>query len=121
MRHLPPADEFLPFFMDNMFGPFLYDIAVFQRGGQKNQPNAVITGSGQGDVIASQFLAEKSVRHLNEDPGSVTGFRIAATRTAVAQIFQDLQSITNNVMGFLSLDMRDKADPAGIMFKARVI
>ena len=53
--------------------------------------------------------------------GPVAGFGVTAAGPAVAQIFQDLYAVADDGMRCLAFDVGNKADPAGIVLKARVI
>jgi hypothetical protein len=62
-----------------------------------------------------------AVRNLNQDTGTVTHQRVRAHRTAVIQIFQNLQALFDDRMAFLAFDVGDEADAASIMFVGRVV
>mgnify|MGYP003334066656 CR=1 FL=1 len=70
--------------------------------------------------IAGRAL-QKLMRNLQKNTCAVTGARITALRTAMGQILQNLQALLHNLVGFLALDIDDKADSAGILFLFRVI
>jgi hypothetical protein len=61
------------------------------------------------------------VRNLNQDARTVARLRIASARTAVRQIDQDLNTLVNDVVGFLSFYMRNKADAAAIVLMPRIV
>ena len=59
---------------------------------------------------------------------SVKGLRVGVFRDwtndaspAMREIFQDLNAMADHIMGLLTLDMRDKTYPAGIVLKLRII
>jgi hypothetical protein len=39
----------------------------------------------------------------------------------MGQIFQNFNTMADNIVGLLPLDMRDETYPAGIMFKLRIV
>ena len=61
------------------------------------------------------------MRDLDHDARAVTALMIGAFTAAVFQVFQDIQSIRDDVIRPLSLDIDDEADAAGIMFVGRII
>ncbi len=56
------------------------------------------------------------VRNLDQDPGAVTHQLVGTDRTAVVEVFQDLQTLFEDGVRAAPLDVRDKADPAGVVF-----
>jgi len=61
------------------------------------------------------------VWHLEQNPCTVTSAGIATLRTSVGEILQDLESLTDNVVGFLTLDVDDEPDPTRVFFLLRVV
>jgi hypothetical protein len=61
------------------------------------------------------------MRDLEQNPGAVPRTGITAHRTAVRKIFKDLQSFTNNFVGFVGLHIDNKPDPTGVSFKRGVV
>jgi hypothetical protein len=62
---------------------------------EEYEASAVLAGRRQRGRGA---CAQKCVGHLNEDAGAVTGVRLAAARTAVFQVDEDLQRVLDNVV-----------------------
>jgi len=61
------------------------------------------------------------VWHLQQNAGTVTGTGIATLGTSMGKILEDLESLTDNVVGFLALDVDDEPDPARVFFLLRVV
>ena len=59
--------------------------------------------------------------NLQQDPGAVSAFLVSALRAAMVQVFQNLQGIVDDAVGFFPFNIYNKTDTAGIMFKRRVI
>ena len=54
--------------------------------------------------------------NLNQDTGAVAGLRIAATCAAVRQADQNLDSLGDDIVGPVSVNVHDKTDTASVMF-----
>ena len=61
------------------------------------------------------------MRHLQQQPGAVTGFRIAAACAAMGEVNQYLEPLLDNVVGLAALDVGDKADTASIVLVPRIV
>ncbi len=61
------------------------------------------------------------MRNLNQDPGAVSGLRVATAGAPVRQVDQDLHALEHNVVGLLPGNIRDKPNAARIMLIMRVI
>ena len=75
----------------------------------------------QGEAQFGALADEELVRDLDEDAGAVAGFRIAAAGSAMGQVDEDLNALDDNVVRFLTLDIRDEADSAGVVLMARIV
>jgi len=61
------------------------------------------------------------MRNLHQDAGPVTSARIASTGPAMDQVIQHLKSFAHNIVGFLPLDIDDKANSARVMLVVRIV
>ena len=61
------------------------------------------------------------MRDLNQDAGAVASFRIASACATVRQVYEDLNSLLDDLVAFFSTNARDKADSAGIVLVRRII
>ena len=64
---------------------------------------------------------KKLVRHLEQNADAVTGARIAALRSAMSQVFQDLQPLLHDQMRLLPFDVDDKPHPARVFLMLRIV
>jgi hypothetical protein len=64
---------------------------------------------------------EKFMRNLRENSGPISRAGIAPLGPAVSQILQNLQTLCDNIMGFLSFDVGNKPYPTAIMLISGVI
>ena len=72
-------------------------------------------------VQGSAFVAEETVRNLNQDTRAVTGQRVGAGGTAMRQVVEDRQALDDNVMAFPVLDVDHESNAAGIVLVPGVI
>ena len=84
-------------------------------------PDAVLARRRQRKAQRRAFAREKLVRNLNQDAGAVAGFRIAAAGAAMRQVDEDLQSLGDDVVRLLALDVDDEADTAGVVLVLRIV
>ena len=61
------------------------------------------------------------MRNLNEDTGAVARQRIGADGTAMLKVYENLQSVFDDLMRFGTLQVGNEADTAGIFLKRRVV
>ena len=61
------------------------------------------------------------MRNLDGNAGPVAGLRIAAACSAVRQIDQNLDALNDNFVRFLTLDVCNEANSAGIVLEARIV
>ncbi len=88
---------------------------------QKTHRDGITPEFGQAQATALRPIAQQRVRHLDQAPGAVTDQGIGADRTAVIEIYQDLQAALDNVVRFSPFDIGDETDAAGVMFVARIV
>ena len=68
-----------------------------------------------------RLLAKESVGNLKEDAGAVSGVALEANAASVLKVDEDGESVIEDLMAALSLDARQRADAAGIVFELRSI
>ena len=61
------------------------------------------------------------MRDLDQDSGAVARFRVASARAPMSQVDEDLQSLFNDVVRLLALNINDKPDATGIVFVAWIV
>ncbi len=92
---------------------------VFLR--QKDHPDAVFARGRQRNALARHFLAIERVGNLDQDPRAIAHQRVGTDGAPVVEVFEDLQTLFDDAVAFLALDMGDKADTAGVMFIGRIV
>ena len=121
-RRIAPAEDREPFFADDALeDAFALAGAGAAPPGRNTMPTPYSPGAGSVKPSLARLAREKFVRDLNQQPGAVAGFRIAAAGAAVRQIDEDLNALFDNVVGLLALDVGHKADAAGIVLLVRVV
>jgi len=120
-RHVAPAQQGLAFGFDLCFNDLFAGGAGFRIARQEQHADAVVSGSGQCDFILEECFAQEGVGDLDQDTGTIARQRIGPDRTAVREVFQDLQPLTDPIVTFLTFNMCDESDTACIMFMARIV
>jgi len=76
---------------------------------------------GQGEAEGGALAGKELVGNLDEDAGAVAGFGIAATGSTVGQVEEDLDTFSDDVVGFVAFNAGDEADTAGVVLVAGVV
>ena len=84
-------------------------------------PTPYSPGGRQREAELGALAREELVRDLDQHAGAVAGFRIAAAGAAVRQVDQNLNALDDDVVRFLTLDVGNEADSAGIVLMARIV
>ena len=88
---------------------------------QEGHADPVLARGRQGEAELGAFAGEEFVRNLDQDARAIAGFRIAAAGAAMRQVDENLQTLDDNVVRFLTLDVGHEADPAGIVFVPGIV
>ena len=88
---------------------------------QECHADAVFARRRQRESQPGAFPREVFVRNLDQHAGAVAGFRIASAGAAMGQVHQNLNALDDNVVRFLTLDVRHEPDAAGIVFQSRIV
>jgi hypothetical protein len=120
-RHVAPAQHDLAFEAHGAFQLLLARQArgVFLR--QEDHAHAVFAGGRQLHALLGHLFAVELVRDLDQDAGAIAHQRVGTHGTPVVQVLKDLQTLRNDLVGFLALDMRHHADAAGVMLVGGVV
>jgi hypothetical protein len=114
-RHVAPAEQHLAFGLDGA----LEFLDAGQAGGvllgQEDHADAVLARGRQGDTLRGHFLAVELVGDLQQDARPVAHQRIGTDRTAVVEVLEDLQTLLDDAVRLLALDVRHEADTAGVV------
>ena len=120
-RHVTPAEQACAFLLDDLAEQRFTLLPRRRTGRQKHLPYAVLAGSWQFDAGITGCTPQEFVRHLKQNSGAVPRAGIATLGAAVREIFEDLQTLTDDVVRLLAFDVDDKADAAGIFLVSRVV
>jgi hypothetical protein len=66
-------------------------------------------------AVAGHFFAVQRVRQLDQDAGAVAHQLVSAHCAPMVQIFENFQTLLNNRMAFMPLDVGHKTDATGIV------
>jgi hypothetical protein len=80
-----------------------------------------MAGGREVDAKGGANHAQKSIGHLDEDAGAITGIRFTADGTTMIKVGKYGYCLLNDLMGLLSLDVGHKANAAGIMLEPGII
>ena len=120
-RHVTPAQEHLAFSLDRTLD-FL-DTGVtrccFLR--QENHADTIFAERRQFDTVLGHFLTIKLIWNLNQDAGTVTLQRVGTHGTSMIEVLQDQQTLLDDTMAFLPLEMGHKAYTTSIVLVGWVV
>ena len=120
-RHIAPSDQALAFLLRELFKLLSDESARSLVLRHKAHRDCIIALCGKLVTLILRPIAQKLVRNLHQDACAITQQRISAHRPTMVDIFENLERLADySVRGF-ALDMRDKADAAGIVFVSSVI
>src|SRR5271165_3448970 len=120
-RSIPPAEQRQAFFSDDAFENSLALQALVLLDRQKRHADAIRSRFRKREAQLLAFPREEFVRNLDEDAGTVAGFRIAAAGAAMRQVEQYLNSFADDVVTFMAADAGDKTDAAGVVLVRWVV
>ena len=83
--------------------------------------DGVVAGLGQRDAQRRGHLAQEFMRDLHEDARAVAGERVGADGAAMGQIFEDLQTVLDDLAARPAFQIGDEADAAGIVLVLRIV
>src|SRR3954464_3670319 len=92
---------------------------LFDR--QECHADRILAGLGQSKPKRLALSREELVRDLNQHTGAVAGFGITTAGTAVGQVDEDLNSLLNDLMAFLSANTGDEPHTAGMLLIRRLV
>src|SRR5690606_31004114 len=77
-------------------------------GRKKHQTDAVLARRRQVEIHPAALTGQELVRHLNQNAGAVSGFRVRPLRAAVAQVEQNVQRLADDAVRPTPLDVDDE-------------
>ena len=119
--HVAPAEHHLAFLFDHAFELLLAGLAGGGLPRQKDHADAIVAGRREFDTERCHFLTIKRIRNLNQNARTVTAQGIGTDGAAMIKIVKDEQSIFNDLVRYMSLDIGHKADTAGVVLGIRTI
>jgi hypothetical protein len=120
-RHVAPAEHDLAFGLDGALDLFSQAWREAASCGRKTMPTPYSPAWRQFDALLGHFLAIELVRNLDQDAGTVALQRVGTNSAAVIQVLQDQQTLLDDVVTFLALEMGDKAHAAGVVLVGGVV
>jgi hypothetical protein len=117
-RHPAPAEQTLTLFSRDPRDERLDGVAIAFVVRQEDESRTIRPG---GRKLEGKNLAKERVGGLNQNAGAVARIGLAPARTAMLQIDQDLQRLTNDVVRATPLHVHDEADATGVMLHLRVV
>ncbi len=120
-RHVAPAQHRLALGLDDALDHGLAGVAGGLALGQEHHADAVVAGLRQLDAELARHRTEEAVRDLDQDTGTVAGERVRPDRAAVVEIHQDLETLADQVVALVTLDVRDEADAARVVLVRGVV
>jgi len=110
----------LSFLFDNVFKELFGRLPLARIGRHEHQASRVFTLRWQLDaLIRLHHLAEKLIRHLNENPGPVSRVRIGTAGTTMNHLIIHRERLLDDVVGTLALEVCDETHATGILFHGR--
>ena len=119
--HIAPAEEFKAFFMNNAGQHRFTGLTTGNRLRQEDIPHGIVTHGRQTQTLLGAFGAQEGIRQLDQYPGAIAEHGVITCSATVLEVFQDQQTLLDNLVTLLILNVRDKADAAGIVLVGRVI
>src|SRR5258706_13737477 len=95
--------------------------ALMSLDRQECHADAVGARRGQLKPQLQALAREKLVWNLDQDPGAVAGFRVAAASAAVRKADQDLNALLDDVVALVAADARTKAHSARVVLVSGVV
>lgn len=120
-RRVAPAQNLQIFFPRDPFQDALGLQPLPRLHGQKHHAHAVFAWRRQRKPEPAALARKELVRDLNQNARAVARLRIAAAGPAVAKIDQNLQTLQNDVVRLLALNVDDKADATGVVLVLGVV
>ena len=120
-RHRAPAEDRLPFGLDDVFEDFGESAALGRVARQEHQAAGVLSRPRQRQAVLLRHLLKECVRHLDEHARAVAGIGLATTRAAMVEVAQHLDGLLHDAVGFPALHVDDEADAAGLVLEPRIV
>ncbi len=116
--HVTPAEHAQALVDDDRADGFLGLLGVRHVEGQERQTDGV--GAGEREIEVDN-PAQESIRHLDQDAGSIAGIGFGAGGAAVLQVAERAKAHGHDRSAGHALHVRDERDAASVVFEPRVI
>ena len=112
-------------FKSQFFGRTIENVAAFfaqsYLARKENGSHAIPAVGRQMKTQPNRFVKEKFMRYLYQDARSITRVSFTPTGTTMLHILKNSECICNMLVRFVTFNIGNKTDTAGIVFKRRVI
>src|SRR3954470_18246254 len=88
---------------------------------QESHAYGVLARRGQFESENRALASKKLVRNLNQDAGTISSFGIAAAGSTMREIYQDLDSLLDDLVALFAANAGDKAHSTSIVLVRRVV
>jgi len=88
---------------------------------QEQHAHAIGSCIGQSDSHVAAGSSQKSMRHLQQNTGPITGARVGRDSASVREILEKLERFPDYIARTDAMDVRDESDSARVVFVGRVI
>ena len=112
-RHVAPAEQTTSVSVDRRLDRVLRRAARVFVGRQEDHADAVLSRVGKPDPGEAARRAQKRVRELQEDAGTVARLGVTTARASMAQVDEQLEAVTDDAVRPLAVKVRDEPDAAG--------
>src|SRR5207245_809285 len=119
--NVPPAEQDLTLVLDRALDLVLAGKARGRVTRQKDHADTVLARGRQFQTLPCHDFAQELVGDLDEQARPVRELGIPAHRAPVGEIAQYRETLLDDRMRFLALDMGDKTHAAGIMLVGGVV
>ena len=89
--------------------------------GQEDHTQTVMALSRDGDALLTELLDYKIVRQLDNQACSIAGLRVGSRRSSVAQVYQHLKTLFDNLVGLFAFDVGNQSDTTSVVLEGRVV
>ena len=120
-RHVAPAQEHLVFLPDGLLDRPLAPAPVFGAPGQEHHADGVLTLVGQGYAGVPALPFEEGMGKLEQQARPVARMGIASACASMLKIDQYPDGIANDVVRFMTVEIRYDTYAAGIMLIGRIV
>jgi hypothetical protein len=116
-RHISPTQELQTLLADRVFNQLFATLAGVGSRRQEHIPGAVLPRFRKFDALNFADFTEEPVGHLHQNASPIPSFRVTPARPSMAQIYQHLERLGDNLVGLASLDVGDHPYAAAVVLQ----